>query len=320
MSDAAAGPGEKRAGFVFGPVPSRRLGRSLGVDLVPFKTCTFDCIYCQVGRTTCLTTRRDSYVPVDEVVRELEEKLAHSARPDYITLSGAGEPTLNSDLGRVIARIRRITDIPIAILTNGSLLSDKEVRRACSLADVVLPTLTAGDEAIFKRIHRPAEGITFDGFVKGLVVFRTEFTGQIWLEVFLLAGINDTEEAVGKIKQIADRIRPDRLQLNTAVRPTSETDARAVPEEEMHRLAKLLGPKAEVIADFSLAAAMPAVAAKKDEVLAMLRRRPCTAEDVAQGLSIHLNEALKYIGQLQREEAITPSAKGDATYYSATRD
>ncbi|MDK1030682.1 MAG: radical SAM protein [Planctomycetia bacterium] len=310
--------GKEQTEYVFGPVPSRRLGRSLGVDLVPFKTCTFDCIYCQLGLTTDKNPARKSFVPVDDVLRQLQQRLKETARPDYVTLSGSGEPTLSADLGRVITEIKRITDVPVAVLTNGSLLSEPEVRRACALADVVIPTLTSGTEAVFRRIHRPPEEFTLEHFLEGLEKFRAEFSGQLWLEVFLLAGINDSEEEVLKLKPLIERIGPDRIQLNTAVRPTADADALAVGEERMQRLCKLLG--AEVIADFSGIHSRQAFEATRAHVLAMLRRRPCTAEDVARGLAIHLNEALKYIAELQAEGLIESAAKGDVTYYTPTTD
>ena len=177
--------------YVFGPVASRRLGRSLGVDLVPFKVCPLDCIYCQLGATVDLTTRRAAYVPVDEVLDELRRRLGEGVAADHVTLSGSGEPTLHSELATIVAEIKRMTTIPLAVLTNGMLLGEAEVRRALLPADVVIPNLDAGDEATFQRINRPATGLTLAGLVDGLIAFRREFRGRLLLEVFLVAGIND---------------------------------------------------------------------------------------------------------------------------------
>ena len=174
--------------YIFGPVPSRRLGRSLGVDLVPFKTCTYDCIYCQLGRTTNKTIQRKEWVPLDDVVTELETKL--SSQPDYITLSGSGEPTLYSRTGELIDRIKAVTNVPVAVLTNGSLLWNQEVRARLMNADLVVPSLDAGDEAMFRAVNRPHEDISFERMLQGLIDFRHEFQGKYWLEVFLLAGHN----------------------------------------------------------------------------------------------------------------------------------
>ncbi len=197
---------------VFGPVPSRRLGRSLGVDLVPFKTCSYDCIYCQVGRTTNQTIERKEWVPMDAVLDELKVKLA--CRPDYVTLSGSGEPTLHSRLGETIEHIQAMSDVPVAVLTNGSLLWQKEVREELALADAVLPSLDAGNGLKFAFINRPHPCLTFERMVEGLIAFRDEFPGQYWLEVFLLGGytailvaplrgsLSEFKQAIRKARQI----------------------------------------------------------------------------------------------------------------------
>ncbi len=166
--------------YIFGPVPSRRLGRSLGVDLVPFKTCTYDCIYCQLGRTPCTTTERKEWVPLDGVLEDLRQKL--STRPDYITLSGSGEPTLYSRLDELIDRIKTMTDVPVAVLTNGALFADKELRRQLMEADLVVPSLDAGDEAMFQMVNRPHQDISFEHMLQGLIDFRREYQGKYWLE------------------------------------------------------------------------------------------------------------------------------------------
>jgi len=178
--------------YIFGPVPSRRLGRSLGVDLVPYKTCTFDCIYCDLGRTTRKTTSRQSYVPPEEIQGELEFSLSVlEKKPDYITLSGSGEPTLNTNIGEIIQRIKEITSIPIAILTNSSLFSLDEVRSDLSEADLVLPSLDAITPALFEYINRPALSLKIEEIISGLIQFRKQYRGQIWLEVLFCRGVND---------------------------------------------------------------------------------------------------------------------------------
>jgi wyosine [tRNA(Phe)-imidazoG37] synthetase (radical SAM superfamily) len=285
---------ERTARYVFGPVPSRRLGRSLGVDLVPFKTCTYDCIYCQLGRTTDRTTLRKPYVPVGDVLAELKERLRHPSF-DYITLSGSGEPTLHSQLGEIIVKIKKFTTIPVAVLTNGSLLCEPEVRRACALADVVLPTLTAANATFFSRIHRPCPEIAFPRMVEGLYAFREEFAGEFWLEVFLVQGVNDATAHIHRMKEIMDRLEPDRTHLNTVVRPPAEKHALRVPAERMRQIRDLLGPTAEVIANPPEKENEGDSRAKETDVLALLRRRPCNLSDIASGLSLHANEAVKYV-------------------------
>ncbi len=241
--------GTKRK-IVFGPVPSRRLGMSLGVDLVPFKTCSYGCIYCQLGRTTSPVLDRREYVPTTEAVEAVRDALVGGLEPDYITLSGSGEPTLHSRIGDVIRGIKDMGVAPAAVLTNGALLWMPEVRRDLAQADVVLPTLAAGDEEVFRKMHRPAPGLDFHRVVEGMEAFRREYSGQIWLEVFLVAGLNATEDQVEKMRLIARRISPDKIQLNTAVRPPAEDGVVAPTMEELDRIRRAFGPAAEIIAEF----------------------------------------------------------------------
>lgn len=283
-------------GYVFGPVPSRRLGRSLGVDLVPFKTCSYDCIYCQLGRTTHKTVDRREWVPLDEVVAELQERLA--SRPDYVTLSGSGEPTLYARVGDLIDRIRSLTDIPVAVLTNGSLLWQAEVRRQLLDAHLVMPSLDAGDKSMFNAVNQPHTDIAFERMLEGLIAFRDEYRGQYWLEVFLLGGHTAVPADARKIAECVGRIRPDRVQLNTVTRPPAEDYAVAVPLRQLRELAALFGPAAEVIADFKGVHLEGAFVATQQMVLQLLQRRPCSVEDIAQGLAIHPNEAAKHVERL----------------------
>ncbi|MFH1794438.1 MAG: radical SAM protein, partial [Pseudomonadota bacterium] len=267
---------ENRQTHVYGPVPSRRLGRSLGVDLVPFKVCSFDCIYCQLGPTTIKTTERREYVPVDELIEDVRVALAKGDRPDYVTLAGSGEPTLHINLDEIIFRIKKLADIPVALLTNGSLFYRETVRRDAALVDVVLPSLDAPNAELFERINRPHASIEFRRLVDGLVQFRREFSGQLWLEVFLLKGLNDAEADVERFNEHIRRIRPDLIHLNTAVRPTAEAGALAVAPEDLAKLCPLFGPKASVAAGAEDIHVQHDFAATRDEVLGMLRRRPCT--------------------------------------------
>ena len=302
---------------VFGPVPSRRLGRSLGVDLVPYKTCTYDCVYCQIGRTTGRTSRRAEFVPLEEVVAEIERKLEAGAAPDYITLSGSGEPTLYSRLGELIGAVKAVTDVPVAVITNGSLLSDPHVREGLLQADLVVPSLDAADPAAFARVNRPESGIAFKEMVEGLVAFRDIFPKTIWLEILFVAGLNDSEEQVRSLAALAERIRPDRIQLNTVVRPPADADAQPVPREALERFREYFGERAEVIADYGSIRSRPEFAAAREDILAMLQRRPCSLDDVAQGLSISRNEAVKHVEELLAQGLIAPEVRGATTYYTA---
>ena len=303
--------------YLFGPVPSRRLGLSLGVDVVPFKICTLDCVYCQVGRTTDMTIERKDYAPIDEILSQLKEKIASGLKADYITLSGSGEPTLHSRLGELIEKIKTVTDIPVAILTNGTILWREDVRSDCAKADVVLPSLDAADEKTFLKINRPHPDINVEKIISGLCEFRKEFQRPIWLEVFLIEGINTGNAEIDHLKRAIELIRPDKVQLNTAVRPTADAGIERIKLEKMQEIASKLPGDCEIIADFSPKQLPENIAAKAEDVLSMLKRRPCSLKDICSGLSIHQNEALKYIGSLQNEGLITSAEKSGTLFYKA---
>ncbi|MDZ7620598.1 MAG: radical SAM protein [Patescibacteria group bacterium] len=303
--------------YIFGPVPSRRLGRSLGVDLVPFKTCPYDCVYCQLGRTPCTTTERKEWVPLEGVLASLAPKLA--TKPDYITLSGSGEPTLYSRLDELIARIKAITDVPVAVLTNGALFGDKELRRQLMEADLVVPSLDAGDEAMFRAINRPHRSISFEAMLGGLIDFRAEFSGAYWLEVLVVGGYTSSPGELAKVAECARRIHPDRVQLNTVTRPPAEECVVGVSSRCLAELAMRFAPSAEVIADFRGAHGDAEFAAGRQEILEMLRRRPCSLEDIAVGLGMHRNEVIKHLEELRAGHLLDESVVAGKVYYHAKR-
>lgn len=309
---------------LFGPVPSRRLGLSLGVDIVPFKVCTFDCVYCQVGRTTDKTVERKEYVPVDEVISELKNKVAEGLKADYITLSGSGEPTLNSSLGELIDKIKKVTDIPVAVITNGSLLYDPEVRDQCCKADLVLPSLDAADAEGFEKVNRPADGITIEKVIDGLVDFSKMYSGQIWLEVFIVVSANTNDEQIKFLKNAIEKINPNKIQINTAVRPTADMDVKRADYQLLQNIADIFGPRAEIIADYSAERIKTAVtdnpdnAREMETLLSMLKRRPCSLEDICASLGMVRNQAVKYITILQQKGQIEPQDRQGVIYYKAT--
>jgi len=302
--------------YIFGPVPSRRLGRSLGVDLVPFKTCSYDCIYCQLGRTTNKTIKRKEWVPIDIVIDQLKAKL--SSKPDYITLSGSGEPTLFSRIEDLISKIKDITDIPVAVLTNGSLLWLPEVRKALKSADLVVPSLDAGSSQIFQYVNRPHSDITFSKMLDGLVTFRDEYSGKYWLEVFFLAGVTTPEMEINRLKTCISSIHPDKVQVNTVTRPPAEDFAERVPEKQLKTLAAQLYENAEVIADYSNVHKQQDFSARREDVLTLLQRRPCSIGDIAAGLGLHRNEVIKYVEELSLEGKIEAKPQNQQLYYKAT--
>lgn len=296
---------------IFGPVPSRRLGRSLGIDLVPSKTCTYDCLYCQVGLTTEKTIERKCWIGVDEIIAELKEKLA--TKPDCITLSGSGEPTLYSQCGKLISEIKKITKIPVAVITNGSLLYMPEVRRELLEADIVLPSLVGGDSETFLKINRPAAEITFDKMLQGLIDFRKEYKGKYWLEVFLIAGINDSDEAIENLAKCIAKINPDKVQLNTVTRPPAE-NVNSISVQRLGEIAKKIYKNAEVIADFKSAVGESSIA-RAEDIIEMLKRRPCSADDIAAGLKTSKLEVLKSVEELVKLNKILPVVQNNKTYY-----
>ncbi len=272
---------------LFGPVPSRRLGRSLGVDLIPPKTCPYNCIYCEVGPTTRQTRRRFSY-RTEAIIEELADYLKDPGpNPDVITLAGSGEPTLNLGLGRIIREIKAMSPIPVAVLTNGALLYLPEVRRELAAADVVLPSLDAAREETYRAINRPLPELSLESLLEGLTSFRREYRGRIWLEVMLLKGLNDTEAELTLLRRALQEIAPDKIQLNTAVRPVVEAAARPLDQEEMEAAAAFLGGPVEVIASFSRAD-IAGGQCQDEDFVEMLSRRPMTAPDLAQALGLPL--------------------------------
>ena len=287
---------------VYGPVPSRRLGASLGVDVVPLKYCPYNCTYCQLGPTRTLTAERSFFFPVEEILADVERGLPLWPPPDVITVAGSGEPTLYAGLGALIEEIKRITDTPVAVLTNGALFHRADVRAEAAGADIVLPSLDAGDEATFQLVNRPAPGLALEQVVDGLAAFRRDYRGEVWLEIMIVAGITDAPERVRSIAALVRRIAPDRIQLNTPVRPTFEERAAPVPATRLAKLCELFSPAAEVIAEWGERPGEPVRRApESEEVLALLLRRPCTMDDVAAGLGLHPNAVVKTLAGLEHQ-------------------
>ena len=287
----------------------------MGIDLVPFKTCSYDCIYCQLGRTTNHTVERKEYVPLDVVLEELDCRLAAGAEPDYVTLSGSGEPALYSRLAALIAGIKERIDRPVAVLTNGSLLWDRDVQESLLEADLVIPSLDAGDEATFRCVNRPHPAVTFERMVGGIEEFCRRFRKRVWLEVIFVKDLNTTGSQQEKIARLIDRIMPDRVQLNTVTRPPCEEFAVAMPPEELRQAARALGARAEVIAEFHVADRSEYCEARREDILNLLMRRPCTLEEVSTGLGLHPNEVVKYLDELLTEHVLVYDGSGARAFY-----
>lgn len=306
--------------YLFGPVPSRRLGRSLGIDLVPQKTCTFDCAYCECGRTTVLTLERREYVPTDRVIAELDDCLAKAPDIDYVTFAGSGEPTLHSGIGDIISFIKdRYPRYRVAVLTNGALFVDPDVRAALMRADLVVPSLDAVSEDIFRDINRPSPGITAGQVVAGLVAFSREFPGVIWLEVFIVPGKNDTDEELLRLRDAVAVIAPDRVQVNTLDRPGTDIRVRRASPRTLERARTIIGGNAEVIGAASCEpATAPEMRDVADMLLATLRRRPCTVADLSRISGLRPAEVTKHLRILEEKGAVEPVREQRGVFYRVT--
>lgn len=306
--------------YLFGPVPSRRLGISLGIDLVPHKTCSFNCIYCECGQTTDLTCERREYVPTNRVIAELDDFLATAPDLDYVTFAGSGEPTLHSGIGEIISFIKdRYPRYRVAVLTNSALFTDPDVRAALMRADLVVPSLDAVSEEVFVKINRPSPGITAGQVLEGLLDFAREYTGEVWLEIFIVPGVNDTDKELRLLKDAVIAIEPDRVQVNTLDRPGAEDWVRPASPEAIERIAAMLGGNAGAIGAAYAGRTLPPKTKDIGEtILATIRRRPCTPRDLATLLGIHPTEVAKHLRVLEAEGLIEAVEEKRGVFYRPT--
>lgn len=301
---------------LYGPVPSRRLGRSLGIDLVPIKVCTYECVYCQVGKTTERTLQRKEYIPTEEVLEEVKNFLSKGdASIDHFSLSGSGEPTLHSQIGSVIKGIKGMSPTPVAVLTNGSLLYLEEVRDDLRQADIILPSLDAVSKEVFSKINRPHRGISVEKVIEGLVEFRKVYQGQIWLEILFCKGINDGENELHQMKRAVNRIQPDRIHINTVVRPPTEPWAAPLNLEELEKIQAFFGEKASIISEFDRHLLPIRGRDMRDEILRILRRRPLSLADLSKWIGISQIELDGYLRLMVEEGKIKARTFADLIYY-----
>jgi len=237
--------------YIYGPLNSRRLGLSLGITLTPYKTCNFDCVYCQLGKTANVAIQRKEYIPIQEILDELKVWLQNNSEQakqlNYITLSGSGEPTLNDKIGQLISGIKKLTPAPLAVITNASLLGAATVRQQLEEADLIVPSLDAATPQIFEKINRPAPAVKITEIINGLVSLRAEFRGKIWLEVMLVKGVNDDLRHIKRLKEAIVRINPDKIQLNSPVRATTEPGILPVPKSKLNKIKEIIGDKCEIL-------------------------------------------------------------------------
>jgi len=247
---------------------------------------------------------------------ELTRWLEQDGQADYITFSGLGEPTLNSGLGEMVIAANEMTDIPVAMLTNGSLFWDPDVRAAACAADLMVPSLDAATPRAFARVNRPDSSLDIEQIIEGLRVAQQECPGKMWLEVMLVENCNDSREDLAALRAAIDKIDPDEVQINTVVRPPAEHDAKALSGSALQQAERLLGPKARLIAPLDAQKIMVEERERSEqEVIELLRRRPCTLEDIAVGLSMHPNEAIKYVVALRDSQQITKVERDGSEFY-----
>jgi wyosine [tRNA(Phe)-imidazoG37] synthetase (radical SAM superfamily) len=301
--------------YIYGPVPSRRLGFSLGVDILPYKTCSMDCIYCQLGASPKTTLRRREFIPTEKVVAQIKGFLRSGKKIDAITFSGSGEPTLHSGIGRMIHGIKKISKIPVVVLTNSSVLASAKGQKELFDADIVVPSLDAATPEVFKKTNRPHHGLTVKKIIDGLVRFRQEYKGRIWLEVMLVKGINDNPAHLAKLKRAIAKIQPDKIQLNTVVRPPAEKFAKPLTRAELNKIRTFFGENTEIIADFKRGGQSLSSRDAREAILATVRRRPVTARDISLYLGMPLEEIQACTDRLVEEEMLKRIAHKGKEYY-----
>ncbi|MGB9753301.1 MAG: radical SAM protein [Roseiflexus castenholzii] len=272
---------------VFGPIPSRRLGRSLGVDPVPLKTCNWNCVYCQLGRTRPLTNERRVYVPLPVLLNEVDQALAARApgEIDWVTIVGSGEPTLHSEIGDLIRAIKVRTTIPVAVITNGALIYLPEVRGALCAADAVLPTFSAGSAAVYRALHRPHPETTFERLLAGLIAFRAGYRGNLWVEVMLVRGVNDSEEALRDIAAVLQRVQPDRIDITLPERPPAEPWVEPPDAEGLMRATAILGAAAHIVHPAEGSFDLRGYASPVEAILAIIARHPMRVEELERAVA-----------------------------------
>lgn len=306
---------------LFGPVISRRLGISLGVDLVPYKFCPLNCVYCEVQQTTHQIRTREEFFALADVTRELDSYLRSSPHLDFITFSGAGEPTLYNRLGELINYVKtRYPAYLLCLITNSVLLPDADLRKEILAVDVILPSLDAVSQDVFETINRPLSGLKADDIVTGLIALRQEFRQEIWLEVFIVPGANDHDEELDRIAHAIRKIRPDKVQINSLDRPGSEDWVEVAPLETLHHARQIIAQcsdtPVEIIAKVKYDRTMePLDEETIDAIRSVLIHRSYSAEDMAQTLSLHINEVGKVLRQLAMENRVSALRKDGKVIY-----
>lgn len=307
----------KERKYTFGPVPSRRLGLSLGVDVIPRKLCSLDCVYCEVGVTDKRGLARKEYFPAHEILAEVQEVIKEYPNLDHITISGSGEPTLNSKIGDIIRGIKAITKTPVAVLTNGTLLDNPEVRKELMDADIVSPSLDAVTAKVFEEVDRPNPKLKIDSIVEGIKAFRKEYRGKMWIEILFVQGINDHDDEVYKMRQVLDEIQPERIHLNTVVRPPAYSFAKPTSEMRMKEIQKILGDRSEIIGTFQSLQGNANHAIDTEAILLLLKRRAMTVDQMHVSLGIKKDDLVSTLKKMCLSNLAKSYSYDGEEYYQA---
>lgn len=319
---------QEKTRSVFGPIPSRRLGLSLGIDLLLFKTCPLDCVYCECGATTDHTCERKAYFPTASVIAEIDAALAAHPKIDYLTFSGVGEPTLHSGIGEIIWHVKtNWPSVRVCLITNGVLLGDPELQRELAQIDLSMPSLDASTQAEYEKINRPAPGLTLESLVDAIVSFRRINPAPMWLEIFIIPGVNDFPESLARFTTLIRRISPDRVQLNSLDRPGVEKWVRVPSRERLEEIAEILAPAGVPVEIISraksavkpgvpgLGAKLPDIASCNETILKTVRSRPCTAEDIAAALDCDRDLLEAHLRRMEKAGLLTSEPGARGTFY-----
>jgi len=296
---------------LFGPIASRRLGISLGVDLVPYKTCSLDCIYCECGKTTHLTNQRAIFAPTQTVTTELQTYLSQSPQLDVVTFSGAGEPTLASNIGEVIAFLK--TNFPsyqVAVITNGTLLNDLMLQDALLHADIVIPSLDSATPDGFQKINLPCRTISIENVIDGIISFRKRYAGRLLLEIFIIPGINDTNEELLILKKTAERINPNEIQLNALDRPGTQKNIPIPSFEKLNEIATFFSPLNVKIVSKTKPNLINKLTSFTQEDILRLLSTPVSFEALLIQTGLHSNDLRPILLQLTNQNLIYETKDG----------
>jgi wyosine [tRNA(Phe)-imidazoG37] synthetase (radical SAM superfamily) len=303
----------------YGPVLSKRFGRSLGIDIIDFKCCEYDCIYCQLGRTTDKRVGRKHFekIKIEDFKRGLEDKIKRGPKPDFITFSGSGEPLLEKDIARYIKAAKSVSDIPVAVLTGGGLLGLDDALQDIMEADLIKVSVDGPNEELLQKINRPCSQISFKKNIEGLGRLAASFGGRIWVEIMMIGGINDDMGTINAFKSLFDGLNAsiEKIHLNTPTRPSAGSFFKPTGSQKLKVLKDLLGDRAEIVKDLKSDDPAEGPKAGLEDVIEMLKRRPCTLEELSAALDMNINEVIKLISFMLSKSMISCSGTDKDKYY-----